>query len=247
VPNHPCQGGTEDVTVIIAVRNGERFLADALRSVERQTAPPCEILVIDGHSTDDTTRIANSLPGVAVHEQDGSGIPNAYNCGIRLARGALIAFLSHDDMWTPDKLAVQTNYLRDHPEAMYCIARAKFFLDPGCSVPPSFRPALLEGDHVARIMETLVARREMFDIVGGFDEALRVAEDVDWYARVADAGYPVNVVEKVLLHKRVHGVNSSLTAATHNRNLLTALRASAARKRDGTQTSKGAKRGGTCR
>ena len=231
MPNLQCQGGTEDVSVVIAVRNGERFLAEALRSVARQTVPPCEVLVIDGHSTDDTARIANTFSGVALHEQDGSGIPNAYNSGVKLARGALIAFLSHDDLWTPDKLAVQTGYLRDHPAAMYCVARAKFFLEPGCSVPPTFRAALLEGDHVARIMETLVARRELFDLVGGFDEALHVAEDVDWYARVADAGYPVNVVEKVLLHKRVHGVNSSLTAATHNHNLLTALRASAARKR----------------
>lgn len=243
----PRRGGPEDVSVIIAVRNGERFLAEALRSVEQQTVPPCEILVIDGHSTDDTARIAHSFPGVAFHEQDGAGIPNAYNCGVRLARGALIAFLSHDDLWTPDKLAVQTGYLRDHPAAMYCIARAKFFLEPGCSVPPTFRAALLEDDHVARIMETLVARRELFDIVGGFDEALRVAEDVDWYARVADAGYPVNVVEKVLLHKRVHGVNTSLTAATHNHNLLTALRASAARKRGSAHANEGVEGDGTNR
>ncbi|MCB0025934.1 MAG: glycosyltransferase family 2 protein, partial [Caldilinea sp.] len=58
VPNLQCQGGTEDVSVVIAVRNGERFLAEALRSVARQTVPPCEVLVIDGHSTDDTARIA---------------------------------------------------------------------------------------------------------------------------------------------------------------------------------------------
>ncbi|GAB4438358.1 MAG: hypothetical protein Kow0031_20240 [Anaerolineae bacterium] len=247
MPNHRHESGTGNISVIIAVKNGERFLAEALRSIAQQTLPPRQILVIDGHSTDDTARIAQSFSGVEFHEQTGSGIPNAYNCGVKLARGDLIAFLSHDDIWTPDKLAAQAGYLRDHPAAMYCVARAKFFLEPGCSLPPSFKPALLQGDHVARIMETLVARRELFDIVGGFNEALGVAEDVDWYARVADAGYPVNVLDKVLLHKRVHHINSSLTAETHNRNLLTALRESAARKRDSVRLNDSADSEGACR
>lgn len=247
MPRNNCQGNPEDVSVIIAVRNGARFLAEAIASVLDQTSLPCQILVIDGRSTDDTVRIAQSFPRVEFHEQDGAGIANAYNYGVKLARGALIAFLSHDDIWTPDKLAVQTGYLRGHPADMYCVARARFFLEPGCSLPLGFKPALLEGDHVARIMETLVAHRELFNLVGGFDEGLSVAEDVDWYARVADAGYPVHVVEKVLLHKRVHDVNSSLTTATHNHNLLTALRASAARKRGSAHANEGVQGGGTNR
>lgn len=219
------------VSVVIAVRNGERFLTAAINSVLNQSYRPIEIVVVDGHSTDCTAEIAKSFPEVRYVLQQQSGVPDAYNVGIADARGDFIAFLSSDDLWTPDKLSSQIGYLLENPGVQYSTARVKFFLEPGYSEPEGFRPELFEGDHVGHIMETLVARRSAFDLVGTFDLELRTAHDVDWFSRANDRNVPAVVIERVLLHKRVHDENISVNSRANTHELLQAIRGSINRKR----------------
>lgn len=220
------------VSVIIAVKNGERFLASAINSVLEQDYRPFEIIVVDGQSVDNTAKIAKSFKAVHYMYQVNKGVADAYNIGIEAARGESIAFLSHDDVWTPDKLSIQVNYMVNHLEIQYTIARVKFFLEPGCPIPPGFRQELLENDHVGRIMETLVARKPLFDVIGKFDPDLTISEDVDWFARASDANVPMAVIPKVLLLKRVHDANLSLNAWLGHQDLLKALKKSIERKRN---------------
>ncbi len=221
------------VSVIVAVRNGERFLKQALQSIAHQTFEPFETLVIDGYSTDQTADIARSFPQVKYHLQAGTGIGDAYNCGIQLARGELMAFLSHDDLWTPDKLETQVTFMVDHPEVDFSLAHMKFFLEPGEPPPPGFRESWLVGDQVGQIMETLMARPTVFERAGLFDTGLSTGEDLDWFARATDMGLSKAVIPQVLLHKRIHSTNLSLTTAENNQNVLAALRRSILRKRHG--------------
>jgi glycosyltransferase involved in cell wall biosynthesis len=218
-------------SIIMAVKDGERFLPAAIASVLEQDYRPFEIIVIDGQSADNTAQIAQSFEQVRYVSQVGRGVADAYNVGIDAARGDFVAFLSHDDVWTPDKLTVQMSYMLEHPDVLYTIARVRFFLEPGCSIPPGFRSELLEGDHVGRIMETLVARKVVFDLVGRFSTDFASAEDVDWFARAADAGVQMAVIPKVLLSKRIHDRNISLDASLNTSLLLKALRRSVSRKR----------------
>jgi hypothetical protein len=109
----------------------------------------------------------------------------------------------------------------------------KFFAQEGLGIPPAFRPRLLEGDHIGRIMETLVARRSAFDVVGEFDVSLNVSDDVDWFARAKDKDVPMAIMPEVLLLKRVHDANLTLVATDEcHRHLLTALRRSVVRQRE---------------
>ncbi len=224
------------VSVIVAVRNGERFLGSALASIEAQDHRPIEVLVVDGRSTDRTVEIAGSFPDVRVVTQRGRGVADAYNTGVAEARGPLVAFLSHDDLWAPGKLACQVEHLAEHPEVMLTVGLVRFFLEPGCVCPRGFRPELLEGEHVGRIMETLVGRREAFERVGPFDPGLPFGEDVDWFARAADLGLPLSVIPRLLLSKRVHGANLSIDPDRSGRILLDLMRRSIARKRGRTGT-----------
>lgn len=220
------------VSVIIAVKNGGRFLAVAINSVLEQDYRPFEIIVVDGQSVDRTAEIAQSFQEVRYIYQIKRGVADAWNVGIDAARGEFIAFLSHDDLWTPNKLTVQANYLVNNPEIQYTIAKVRFFLEPGCRFPPGFREELLEGDHVGRIMETLVARKTAFDTVGKLRADFAIANDVDWFARANDKGVPMAIVPRALLFKRVHDKNLSMNVPTNNRDLLKALRRSIARKRE---------------
>ncbi len=222
---------TVAVSVIVVVRNGERFLAEAFDSIVGGTVVPDEIVVIDGGSTDRTAAIASRYPTVRRIEQVGRGIADAYNEGIRAARNVVVAFLSHDDRWAARKLELQLAILESNAACDCVVAQVQHFLEPGETPPAGFRSELLSSRPRAFIMETLLARRRAFEKVGLFDLSYRVAEDVDWFARARDVGVRIDVVDEVLLYKRVHGGNSSLTARDNDQLLLRAVRASVARKR----------------
>ena len=224
-------GLTPLASVILVVRNGEQFIASALQSVVDQDYTPKEILVIDGQSTDTTADIARGFLGVRVIPQLGRGIADAYNLGIRCAQGEFVSFISHDDIWSAGKLAQQIQFLREHPRVEYVTGRVKFFLEPGCPVPYGFRKELLDGDHVGHVMETLVARKAVFEQVGLFDCSLTTAEDVDWFNRARQMGIATAVTPVVVLHKRIHGRNSSLNVSENDANLLRVARHSIARMR----------------
>jgi glycosyltransferase involved in cell wall biosynthesis len=224
--------GSEGVSVILIVRNGERFIREAMDSVQAQTLRPAEILVIDGDSDDGTVGIARGYPGVTVISQAGTGIASAYNQGISQSRCDLLAFISHDDRWMPNKLELQVAALAGQPDALLSLTHVQHVLAEGATPPPGFRTTLLDGPVPGFIMETLVARRAAFDRIGLFDPSFSVGEDTDWFARARDAHLPTVVLPETLVVKRVHGSNSSLVHAGINDLLLKALRQSIARKRN---------------
>jgi len=198
------------VSVIMPVRNGERFLREAIRSILDQDYPSLELIVVDGQSTDGTASVAQSFENVRyIYQSDRLGIGHAKNLGIAAAKGSFLSFISHDDLWPPHKLGVQIDYMIRHPDIQYSITRVKFFLEPGCSIPRGFRPELLQGDHVGKMPETLVARKALFDSIGGFKTDLTYIEDVEWFARADRRGMRMGIVQEVLLHKRIHDGNVS--------------------------------------
>ncbi len=227
------------VSVIIPVYNGESFIMEALESVLRQDCLPKEIIVVDDGSTDQTAKILSDLPGgIRYFRQKNQGPASARNRGILTAKEPILAFLDIDDLWVPNKLSTQINYMAQHPEIQYTIANFKYFLEKGCDPPPGFKKELLEGSHVGRLMGTLVARKTVFDQIGLFDTTFKTAEDVDWFSRTNDRQIAMAVLPQVLLHKRVHDKNISLNADKNNVNLLKALRQSVQRKKQTTDSQK---------
>jgi glycosyltransferase involved in cell wall biosynthesis len=219
------------VSVIVPVKNGERFLAQALADVQAQTYAEREVIVVDGRSTDRSAEIARSFRGVRCITQQGDGFADAWNVGIAASSGDLIAFLDSDDRWMPGKLAAQVEALERDPDVDYVITRVRFFLEPGVAAPPGFRTSLLSGDHVANMPSALLARRRVFDLVGYFPTHLSIANDVEWFARLKDSRLERVVMHDPLVMKRVHDANLSyFSGREFNSELLRLLRESVARK-----------------
>lgn len=217
------------ITVIVCVRNGERFLERCFRSIERQQVTPDDYVLVNGASTDGTLDVARRFPQWRIVEQTGRGIADAYNCGIAAATGELIAFLSHDDEWTEESLRVRRDYLLNHPELDFVLGRAISRLEAGHQPPPGFRLELLEREH-AGAMETLLAWRRTFERVGPFDPHYSTAEDLDWMVRAKDLGLKSAIVPHLSLIRFVHDTNLSLNELGNNQNLLRMARASIRRK-----------------
>lgn len=225
----------ELVSVIMAVRNGERFIAQAIESVLAQSYDSWEIVVVDGSSTDRSVEIASAYPRVRCQQQaERTGFAGAWNEGIAAAEGTLICFLDSDDLWEPSKLERQVEVLQRRPEVDYVITRARFLAEPGVRLPAGFRPALLASDHVANMPSALMIRCRALDAVGPFRTDLEVASDIDWFARAKDRPLTLATIPEVLVHKRVHDANFSYThAPTGHSEILELLRRSVSRQRAG--------------
>lgn len=228
----PDRAESQHISAAIVVRNGERFVADALQSIAHQTRPPDEIIVVDSQSTDRTAQIAQSFPVVRYLLQPDLGIANARNLAIAEATGDLIAFLDADDIWTADKMAVQMTYMLEHPTLMYITTWLNHFYDPGCPSRPGYRPEGFAQGIKGRFPGTMLARRAVFDQVGPFNPAFAVAFEVDWFARAQDAGVPSDVIKTVLLHKRLHAQNISMQRERYRQEWFQVMRQSLLRKRD---------------
>jgi len=205
------------VSVILNVKNGAQYLEESLQSVLNQDHRPCEILVVDNESTDETESIARKFLSQRVRfisNHPPLGISSSRNLGIQLACGELLAFTSHDDIWVPHKLRKQAERFAARRELDYCIALVRPFLDRSISLPPAgFRPELVGAEVPGYLAETLVARPRAFERAGNFDTSFPQGEDTEWYARARDVGLKMEMIDEVLVHKRLHGNSTTYSAA----------------------------------
>jgi glycosyltransferase involved in cell wall biosynthesis len=192
---------SERISVIIPVYNGERFLAEAIRSVLDQTLPPDEVIVVDDGSTDGSAALASQYAGVLVLQQPNRGIGAALNLGISHACGDLFAFLDADDRWLPDKLDKQVSALTVDPALDMVFGHVRQF----------HQGATAEGE-IGAIQPglsrcSLLIRRSSFEKAGAFSEDANLHVFVDWYARAQEAGLRVQMLSDLLFERRIHDAN----------------------------------------
>jgi glycosyltransferase involved in cell wall biosynthesis len=195
------------VSILLPVLNAQRFLGQALASLEAQTFQDYEVIIVDGGSTDGTAALAQAAPRARFMPQSGPGLASAWNTGLQAARGRYISFIESDDLWSAEKLAWQVSYLEQHPADQFVIGQVQLFLEPGCALPPGLNPAVFEGSHLGRMPGTLMARRALFEQVGLFDPRWQITPDIEWFARLEADAIPGGALPHVLLLRRIHDKN----------------------------------------
>ena len=197
------------VSVIIPTHNRVGFLAQAIDSVLAQSYANFELIVVDDGSTDDTPALLFSY-GTALTSlrQENRGPAAARNAGINAARHSLLAFLDSDDQFTKNKLELQVSAMEAQPEMLISHTQETWFRN-GRHLNQKKRHAKEGGDIFARSLElcvvgmsTVMARRELFDLVGLFDESFPCCEDYELWLR-ASATHPFLLVDAPLTVK--HG------------------------------------------
>lgn len=192
------------VSVIIAVYNGAKFLAEAVGSIRQQSYKPIEIIIIDDGSTDGTAELASDLgDDVRYIYQSNNGPAAARNKGLALARGEVIAFLDVDDLWPLDKLQNQIPRILDDPKLDVVLGRIKVLILPGVAELDSHSPDTQINVHLG----CAIFRKSVFDKVGNFDETLRYSEDHDWFLRAREQSVSMTIVDQVTLYYQLHGKN----------------------------------------
>jgi glycosyltransferase involved in cell wall biosynthesis len=174
------------VSVITAVLNGRDCVGRCIESVRSQDYPNFEHLVLDGGSKDGTVDILRENEeslALWVSEPD-SGVYDAWNKGLRLARGEWIAFLGADDMYLPGAIMTYMELARANPEAEFLTSRAR--LDHPTGYAPVFGGPW-QWPRFATQMTTIhvgtMHRRSLFDRIGAFDTSFRIAGDYEFLLR----------------------------------------------------------------
>lgn len=195
--------------MIIPTYNRRDLLPRALDSVLAQTMPVDEIIVIDDGSTDSTDDMLRARYGDRVRYvwQANAGVSAARNHGLRLAQGRYLALLDSDDLWRPTKTELQVAFLDAHPDFGMVVCDVERVDSEYRHIDVFRRRDTLREDgwvlrwvlhNPALAPASVLMRREVVEQLGGFDERLRTAEDLEFHLRVA-RHWKIGVVEQALV------------------------------------------------
>ena len=196
-----------NVSVIIPTYNRKNLLKRALHSVSNQTFIPREIIVVDDGSSDGTKDwVLERFPDIRYIYQDNSGVSSARNSGIKEAIGSWIAFLDSDDEWMSNKLEQQKGVINSFQEAWLCHTN-EIWIRNGVRVNQMKKHQKYGGNvfenclDICRISpSSVLIKKEVFEMVGLFDESLKVCEDYDLWLRIT-AVLPVIFLDQPLIIK----------------------------------------------
>ena len=214
------------ISVVVTTFNRGARIAATLDSVLAQTVAPCEILVIDDGSTDDTadwiTAHYAAHSSLRVIRQPNAGVAAARNRGLNEARGEFVAFLDHDDIWHPHKLERQRQALQSAPQAAMCWCLWREIEADGNERADGQRlfDQLFWRGRSGRVFDDFIPKNVLLSAsvplirtsflrqIGGFDSRTQPSDDWDCWLRLARR-HPFVFLNETLLDYAWHSENQS--------------------------------------
>jgi len=209
------------VSIIIPVYNGANYLREAIDSALAQTYPNIEVIVINDGSDDDgaTERIAKSYgEGIRYFRKENGGVSSALNYGISVMHGECFSWLSHDDVYLPDKIESEIKALQILGAKKSIVKCKTSYIDKYSKLIKKKKdvnqittvdePLLYSIKHTLNGCSLLIPK-EAIEHTTGFDESLRYCQDVLMWWKLFIDGYGLIDTGKVGMYSRIH--NQQLT------------------------------------
>ena len=223
------------VSVIIPTYNRPEFLRRAMRSVLNQSVIDLELIVVQNGQGSSGREVVEEFQRTDsrvryLYQEEGDG-GRARNLGILEARSPYVAFLDDDDEWIPTKLEKQIAVLDQHPDVGLVTCRAWYIDEAGAILAekpdfrdhPSFKTLVTEGCYIWSL-SSIVVRKTCFDRVGLFEARYQIANDYEFYLRVAQA-YRMVTVQEPLFRSQWHRASLSRDDGWTGRETLSILKA----------------------
>ncbi|MBV6712248.1 glycosyltransferase [Paenibacillus chitinolyticus] len=199
------------VTVVIPFYNCP-YVDQAVSSVLNQTYTNIELIVVDDGSTLHKEKLEPYMDRLIYIGKENGGAASALNMGFALATGDYVAWLSSDDLFYPDKIGRQVQFMLERNSIFSHTAFDQ--IDEAGAVtqanvasryryPHEFTRAFLSICPVNGC--TVMMRRDLFRAVGYFDETLRYTQDYEFWIRVLLTGFPLDFLDAPLTLYRLHG------------------------------------------
>ena len=232
------------ISIVIPAYNASNYLAEAIDSALTQTYSNVEVIVVNDGSKDDgaTERVALSYGNkIRYFSKENGGSSSALNMGIANMTGEWFSWLSHDDLYTPDKLKKQIEYINsltvnEEDFENHIFFSASELINAEGKVIRAFNKKC--ANQLASTVNSfphngyLIASPTTYTFhgcsclvhknaiaeVGCFDDKLRLLNDVDFWFRLYSAGFKVHYIPEPLVKGRVHAkqVSKSIGFSYHN-------------------------------
>ena len=183
------------VSVIMPVYNGEAYLAEAIESILWQTFADFELLIVDDASQDRSLEIVRDYEErddrIRSFPLDANvGIADAQNVGIAAARGEYISVMGQDDVSLPERMLVQSEFLKSQPR-VGAVGTRGLNVDEDLNKLHVYDVPTRHGHIVLNmfigaslIAPTVMIRRKHLTAAGGYEAGRRAADDLELYSRL---------------------------------------------------------------
>ena len=199
------------VSICMPAYNTGSYIAEAIQSCIDQTYSKWELIIFDDGSTDNTLDVATSFNDIRIIVGSGDhiGVSNARNRCLDLCCGEIIARMDSDDLQHPTRIKKSVDMLLKNPEPivtcrMRGLRSGKFASYPNGKMNPEL---YWRGDSInGPVNASIVAMKEVYDKVGGFNERMEAAEDGDWNFRALVHYDNWQFIDEILYTYRRHGM-----------------------------------------
>jgi glycosyltransferase involved in cell wall biosynthesis len=211
------------VSVVIPAYNAAATVGATLESVLAQTVDDLEVIVVDDGSSDDTAAVVHAIddPRVRLIEKPNGGASDSRNAGIAEATGRYVAFLDADDLWVPDKLERQLDWLASNPGVGAVQTGVRFVDDElntldirRCRPSEDALLETLQFENLPGFNSTLLVERELLERLGRYDTSLAILEDWNLAIELAKEGNLGGIEEPLALYRQ-HPGNRSRNLEIH--------------------------------
>ena len=230
------------ISVVMSVYNGSCYLRESIESILNQTFTNFEFIIINDCSTDNSWEIINEyakkdLRIILINNQENIGLTKSLNKGLKIAKGEYIARQDADDISLPDRLLIQTSFLDTHLEVGAIGSDAEAIDDKGEFIGNRHLPfennnkGLIEHEKLQAYLlinnclyhSSLIARKNLVNQLGGYQEDLRYAQDYDLWWRLSLLSRLASLSDILI---RVRYSTNNITSKKRQEQLLCSLRIS---------------------
>lgn len=208
------------VSIVIPVYNGANYLSEAIESALAQTYPNFEVIVINDGSNDAgaTEKIAKSYGRkIRYFKKPNGGVATALNLGIKKMRGEYFSWLSHDDLYYPQKLQSQIDFIQKCPPKTLVYSNFEVIDRLGRHIIASQLKAIPKAEFLPLLIKkrfiqgcSLLIPKSVFVGEGVFNERLRNTQDYDLWFRLKLRHYSFRLCPALLVKSRQHNEQTSL-------------------------------------
>lgn len=200
------------VSVLMPVYNAERYVAEAVESILAQTFMDFEFIITDDGSTDGSLKIleayARKDERIRLTSRGNKGLTPTMNQMLGRAEGEFIAIMENDDVALPERLARQVEFLHCEPNVV-CVSGAQELIDEKgrlltCLEAPEHNDRIQQlalAGHTSICHVGAMIRRASLIEIGGYDETMRMAHDLDLWLRLGELGALANLKDTVVKYR----------------------------------------------
>lgn len=203
---------TPTVSVLMPVYNAQQYVAESVESILAQTFRDFEFIIIDDGSTDASLKMLEAYAAkdkrIRLTSRPNKGLTPTLNEMLSQAKGEFIAIIENDDVAVPERLARQVEFLRREPDVV-CVSGAHELIDEKgrllthLAIPEhndEIQRLALAG-HGSICHPGAMIRRASLIQIGGYNETMRMAHDLDLWLRLGEVGALANLKDTVVKYR----------------------------------------------